>query len=280
MSFYQNNCDKNIAIKSDNIAKIAILSIIFISCFNGKILAATSDSETDRRRVVSSKTRKISKNSKSKKIFSVIGNYNSDYNSKEYQIESRFFYQKPYFNYQIDFLQSSYWADTGTGKKRVILQKKSELYDLQATAKHSVNKTPYYLASYYRNNYDDLSGYYYDFRYAIGAGRSFFNDLAEIDLSIGYHDVKNFDDDKFIAPSIRLNWRINKKWQIINRSYLFLNSNSSDTQSKSTIRYYLSKNFALELNHNFERNCYIDSKNILKINRSSRMMQFGASLIF
>ena len=58
----------------------------------------------------------------------MIGNYQSDYNSKSYEIGTRIFCKKPQYNLNIDISHSNDWADTGSGKKKIILAKKSELY--------------------------------------------------------------------------------------------------------------------------------------------------------
>jgi hypothetical protein len=231
-------------------------------------------------RLLSSNIKKISKKSPKITTFSITGDYKSDQNSKEYQFEGRVFYRKPFLNLQLDVLQSSSWKDKGSGSKKIFLAKSSELYDFQSALKFSPFKNDYYVAIYNRLNYDDLSDYYYDTRNAVGFGKSFYNGKLEADVSLGYHGVKNYDDSIFFLPSLRLNWDIGENWQIINRSYLFTNSNSIDVQNKITIRYNISGSWGLELNHNFEKSSYHNEKTRKKINTVSRDLQVGTSFRF
>ena len=245
--------------------------------FNQQSFALDLDSESEREKLIGNNARKINKNLKNNlTIFSLIGNYQSDYNSKSYEIGSRIFCKKPQYNLNIDISHSNDWADTGSGKKKIILAKKSELYDAQITSKILILQSPYYLSTYNRVIYDDLSKYYYDYKHAIGFGK-ILNDIIEVDLSIGERYSKNFESATLLAPSFRLKWQINNL-QFLNRSYFFTNRKISDSESRSTVRYYINKNLAIELNHDIDKRRYVDNKQI--VNRVARKIQIGTTYRF
>jgi hypothetical protein len=251
--------------------------IALSSIFTQQSFALDLESEGEREKLIGNNVRKINKNSKNNlTTFSLIGNYQSDYNSKSYEIGSRIFCKKPQYNLNIDISHSNNWADTGSGKKKIILAKKSELYDAQITSKILILQSPYYIATYNRGIYDDLSTYYYDSRHAIGFGK-IFNNIIEVDLNIGKRYSKNFESATLLAPSFRLNWQINNL-QFLNRSYFFTNREISDSESRSTIRYYIHKNLAIELNHDIDKRRYIDKKQI--VNRIARKIQIGTTYRF
>lgn len=248
-----------------------------IACYSSAY-SATADSRTDRSRVATSKAKKASKNKKIYRSLTVAGSYNSDYNSKNYRLLLRGYYQDFGKIFQLDFSHYSNWQDTGTGKKKVFLAKTSELYDLQLISKLRIGDSKYYLAGYERVNYDDLSNYYYDHRQALGMGIFLDKDQIELDLSFGRYQIKDTKTDDFIVPSLRMNYKISKKIRVSTRNYLFLNHNSFDFQNRSSVKYYLTKNFALELIYNFDKVSSGLGQN--KTNRVERFVQFGTNLDF
>ncbi len=249
----------------------------FLLIINHQSFALDLESESEREKLIGAKARKINKNSKNNlNTFSLIGSYQSDYNSKSYEIGARIFYKRPQYNLNIDIIHSNDWEDDNIKKKTIVLVKKSELYDAQISSKTLILQSPYYVATYNRGIYDDLSAYYYDSRHAIGFGK-IFNDIIEFDLSIGKRYSKNFESTTLLAPSFRLNWQIDNL-QFLNRSYFFTNRKISDSESRSTIRYYINKNLAIELNHDIDKRRYIDKKQT--INRVARKIQIGTTYRF
>ena len=248
-----------------------------IACYNNAY-CATADSRTDRSKVATSKAKKTSKNKKIYRSLTVAGSYNSDYNSKNYRLLLRGYYQDFGKIFQLDFSHYSNWQDTGTGKKKVFLAKTSELYDLQLISKLIIGNSKYYLAGYERVNYDDLSNYYYDHRQALGMGIFLDQDQIELDLSFGRYQIKDTTTADFIVPSLRMNYKISKKIRVSTRNYLFLNHNSFDFQNRSSVKYYLTKNFALELIYNFDK--VSSGLGQDQTNRVERFVQFGTNVNF
>ena len=77
--------------------------IAFSLIFNQQSFALDLESEGEREKLIGNNARKINKNLKNNlTTFSLIGNYQSDYNSKSYEIGTRIFCKKPQYNLNID----------------------------------------------------------------------------------------------------------------------------------------------------------------------------------
>ena len=233
------------------------------------------ESVTDRKQVATEKYRKFPKSPIARSSIAVAASYDSDQNSKEYQFNSKYFYQSNKQMHRLDFLYDLRYADTGSGANRQHLVKKSELYDAEISSKFLISKTKNYSAFYSRTSYDEKSKYYRDLRNAIGFGRIFFNDSLELDTSIGYHDVAAYGNEVFFVPSMRINLKFSEKITFIHRSYIFLDHEGHDSELKSNLRYRVSEKLSFELNHTFDQRRYEDDAANRQINLIARYLSVG-----
>ena len=127
------------------------------------------DSESDREKIVTAKSRKFYRSSRAIQSLLLSGNKDSDYNSKSYQLDFRYYYQSDKQMHEINLFQkTSYSSSTKTD-----LEKKNELYDAMVSNKFMIGESKNYGVLYNRVDYDELSSYYYDLRTAAGFGRIF-----------------------------------------------------------------------------------------------------------
>jgi hypothetical protein len=236
------------------------------------------DSRSNREAVVSPRAKKFYKSDGVRKYLSLNGNYTSDYNSKNYKLNSRYLYQSQNFIHEINFENENYYSDVGSGSTRSYDVKKSELYDILISSKARILNSKNYGVFFHRTMYDDLSKYYYDLHTAAGIGRMFFKERVELDISIGYHDIKTYGYEVDIIPSVRTNFKITKNLTLTQRGYWFIDHESTDSELKSSIVYRLNNKLSVEIRHSFEKRRYEeDDKNIVT-NQVSRSLTFG--LIF
>lgn len=254
----------------------AFLFISFVA-LQSPTEAFAVESRSDREAVVAPRTKKFYKSNSAKKYFSIGGSYISDYNSKEYQLTSRYLYQSHDFIHEINFQHESNYADTGSGKTKKYNVKKSELYDLMLSSKARLFNSQNYGVFFHRTMYDDLSKYYYDTRTAAGLGRMLFKEKIELDVSLGYHDIKNYGYEVDVITSIRTNFKLTDHITLIQRGYWFFDHESIDNQLKTSFVYRLSDKMSFELRHNFEKRRYEDDNRTVT-NQVSRSVTVG--LIF
>lgn len=217
------------------------------------------DSETTREAVVSPRSKRFYKSSSVKQYLSFGGTYSSDYNSKDYELNSRYLYQSNNFIHEINFQNESVYADSGSGKNKKSYVKKSELYDFTLATKARIKSSQNYAIFFHRTIYDDLSKYYYDNMTAAGLGRMFFKEKLELDLSIGYRDIKNYGYKVSFIPSIRTNFKITNNLTLTQRGYIFIDHESMDNGLKTSLVYRLSDKMSFEVRNNFEQRRYENS---------------------
>ncbi|MBU6338720.1 MAG: hypothetical protein KGQ36_01945 [Rickettsiales bacterium] len=247
--------------------------VIFLSFLN-PISAFALDSESDREKIVSAKARRFVKSSLTNQSFLVSGNYNSDQNSKDYHVDSRYYYRSARQMHEIYLFQETKYADQTLAGKRSLV-KKSERYDGTISSKFMIADSNNYTTLYSRANYDDLSAYYYDLRNAAGLGRIMFNDTVEFDTSIGYTDVKQYGSKIFVLPSLRINLRLTEKVTFTQRGYFFIDHEGIDDDIRSSLKYKIGKNVSLALNHIFEKRRYGDQSNNKTVNQVHRYVSVG-----
>lgn len=233
------------------------------------------ESVADRKQVATEKSRKFSKSPIARSSISLSGSYTSDQDSKEYQLQSRYFYQSDKQMHQIDFLHEVRYANAGSTPSKLYLVKKSDLYDAEISSKFILGQSKNYAALYSRSTYDELSKYYFDLRNAVGLGRMFFGDKLEFDTSIGYHDVKAYGNEVFFVPSIRLNMKLSEKTTLIHRGYMFLDHEGFDNEFKTSLRYRLNEKLSFEVNHTYDQRRYEDDAAHRQINLISKYIAVG-----
>lgn len=248
-------------------------SVIFISD-----QALALDSESDREKIVAARSRKFYRSSRAVQSLIVSGNKDSDYNSKSYQLDCRYYYQSDRQMHEVNFFQKTSYAAASSAAGKNNLVKKSELYDAMISNKFMLEQTMNYGLLYNRLNYDELSSYYYDRRTAAGFGRVFFEDKIELDFSVGYMDIKNYGSKTFLLPSIRMNFPITKNLTFTQRAYWFIDYESMDDDIRTTVKYRISNRVSLALNHIFEQRKY--GQNNALINQTRRYFLVGLSFDF
>ena len=244
------------------------LSFLFLPCD----LALALDSESDREKIVTARSRKFYRSSRAIKSFLISGNRDSDYNSKSYQIDARYYYQSERQMHELNFFQKTTYGDV-SAKKAGEMEKKSELYDVMLSNKFMLGTSKNYGVLYNRLNYDELSSYYYDMRTAGGVGRIFFEDKVELDASVGYMDIKNSGSKSFLLPSIRLNFPITRNLTFTQRAYWFIDYESMDDDIRTTVKYRINNRVSLAINHIFEQRKY--AQNHALVNQTRRYFSFG-----
>ncbi len=230
------------------------------------------DSESDREKIVNARSRKFYRSSRAIQSLLLSGNKDSDYNSKSFQIDSRYYYQSERQMHEVNFFHKTSYADISS-KTPGKMEKKSEEYDLMLSNKFMLGQSKNYGVLYNRVNYDELSSYYYDMRTAGGLGRIFFEDKIELDLSVGYMDIKNSGSKSFILPSIRLNFPITKNLTFTQRAYWFLDNESMDDDVRTTLKYRINNRVSLAINHIFEQRKYTKDNELS--NQTRRYLSFG-----
>lgn len=234
------------------------------------------DPRTNREKIAVARAKKFLKNSdKSRQNALVSGNYNSDYNSKEYQLDLRYFYQSSKQIHEFYFLRELYFADSGSGTNKKYMVKKSNLWDFTLSNKFLLGESKNYIVSYNRADIDELASYQRDYRSAAGLGRLFLNDKLEIDGSIGFNKNKNYGDRYFFLPSLRLNLQLSEKLNLSQRAFYFINKESSDSEIRTTLKYRIDSDVSFSVNHSFEQRRYGQSKTQKSINQSKRTITLG-----
>jgi hypothetical protein len=254
---------------------LSILISFFLFLFFGEEESRAVESTTTREAVVAPRAKRFYRENRARQYLSLGGSYTSDYNSKNYQFNSRYLYQSNQFIHEINFDQESSYADSGSGKNKQYDTKKSELYDFSLASKARFSTTPNYGVFYYRFIYDDLSKYYRDTRTAVGLGRMFFKDSLEFDASIGYHDVHSYGYEVDFIASWRANFKINDKLTFIQRAYWFFDHESVDNQIKTSLIYRLGEKVSFELRHTFEKRRYEEDDIRVVTNQVNRGVTIG-----
>ena len=252
-----------------------LLALLFLQSPD---VAFAIDSVSSRKNIITPRSKKLYRSNRTRNYLSLGGNYASDYNSKSYQLNSRYLYQGPDWINELNFENEGRYSDKGSGSKRVYDVKTSELYDISASSKLRIGNSNNYGAAFHKTLYDHLSKYYYDNHTALGIGRMFFDDKIELDLSLGYHDVKSYGNELNFITSIRTKLRITKNLTMVQRGYLFIDHESMDNELKSSLVYRLKSKLSLELRHSFSQRRYEDDLNNRVINQVNRSVTFG--LIF
>lgn len=257
---------------SKNIRALSLLFILFVIFSPFQSFAAGTESH--REAIVTARSKNFYKANKTRKYLTLGGKYSSDYNSKEREFNARYLYQNYKLINELDFENESQYADKGSGTNRKSV-KKSEFYDLSLSSKIRIKDSKNYGILFHRTMYDDLSKYYYDLHSAAGLGRMFFNEGFHLDLSVGYHDVKNYGHSVNFIPSFRTKFKITKNLRFSQRGYWFLDHESMDNGIRSRLSYRINEKVSLELRHNFEQRRYENDGDNASENLVNRSITIG-----
>lgn len=229
------------------------------------------ENKSYREAIVSALNRKFP--AKKRQYIALNGNMSSDYNSHNYQLAFRYFYQNPQFLADVNFDYSKNFADVGSGKKKRYDVKNQEQHDFKFNSKSKIFNTPYYVAIYQRTLQDYLANNSYDLRLDVGLGYIFLPDLFEFDISFGKRKLANIKQQNEIVSSLRMQHKISDAVSINSRFFVFSNSNSIDYELRNAISYKLNNLFSLEARHNLEKRAYFENKK--KYNYVNRSFNFG-----
>ena len=105
------------------IIKISIFLFFWQIIFTQKTLAQ-QEARSLREAVISSQSKKFFQSNRTRQYLSLGGSYGSDYNSKSYQINSRYFMQNENFTNEINAQHQVDYVDTGSGKNKKYKVKK------------------------------------------------------------------------------------------------------------------------------------------------------------
>lgn len=255
---------------------LALFLALFLSQPCEKAFAI--ESESQREAIVAPRAKRFYKGNLSKQYLSFGGNYTSDYNSKNYQLNSRYLYQSANHIHEINLQYETNYADSGSGKNKKYDVKKSELYDLSISSKARIKESEEYGVFYHRSIYDKLSKFYYDSRTALGVGRMFFKERLEFDVSLGYHDVEAYGYQVDVVTSWRANFKLTDNITFVQRAYWFFDHESIDNDFKTSLVYRLSDKMSFEVRHNFEKRRYEEDNQRMVTNQINRGVTIG--LIF
>lgn len=256
---------------SSSLTKAVIFCAAIISFANQAFAIESLD---NRQKIVSSRSRKFYETDRAKQALGINGHYGSDYNSRAYEIASRYLYQNNKFIHEINFQYNLGFADSGSGKNKKYGIKQKDEYDGIFSSKIRIRDTPYYGVLFHRTIYDRLSAAYYDVRNAVGLGKMFFDERLELDLGGGYHRVKTYGDEFEVVGSLRLNKRLTKRLNLIQRGFVFINHGSIDDKIMTSLTYRLENKLSLEIRHEFATRKY-DEGNRIVTNRVSRSLNLG-----
>jgi hypothetical protein len=233
------------------------------------------DTESDREAVVSARSKKFYKSNSARQYLSLGGNYSATGTAKSYEFNSRYLYQSSNQIHEFNFQHESSYGNLGSAAGKRYLVKKSELYDGTLSSKFIIGESKNYGVGYHRTIYDDLSKYYMDQRWALGAGRLFLNDNLEIDASIGYQDVKTYGHKWSFIPSFRANIKLSPKFTLNSRGYLFIDHESMDNELKTSLIYRFSNRTSFEIRYTIEQRRYEVDDDRVQSNAIAKVLTFG-----
>jgi len=206
---------------------------------------------------------------KTRQFFTIGGGYSSDYNSKEYEIQSGYNYRSKKYIHELDFLHQVENASTTTKAERKV----EELYDFEASSRMMIGHSANYMNLYNRMQYDQFSDYYYDVASAAGLGRFFFNGNLESSINLGYDNVKNFDSSPILIGVLASHFKITNNIQFSTRGLLQKAELTYDEEIKNVLSFKLQENLFFELTHTYAKDRYVDSSKTrgdYRVNRVSR----------
>jgi len=251
-------------------------SFLFVVFLFAEAFAVEPTSQ--REAIVAPRAKRFYKSSRARQYLSFGGSYSSDYNSRQYQLVSRYLYQGERAIHEGNFKQQTDYSDSGSGSKKQYDAKKSELYDFSWSTKALFKDSKNYGVLYHRTIHDGFTKYSHDSRNAIGIGRLFLKERLEWDVSLGYHDVQHYGSEADLITSWRANFKLSEKITLVQRAYLFFDKTSTDSDFKTSLVYRIGEKLSFELRHNFERRNYIDDGDTAATNLASRSITIG--LIF
>ncbi|MBU6140924.1 MAG: hypothetical protein KGP29_05175 [Proteobacteria bacterium] len=259
--------------RSHHLTKTLLLALFL---FSNSALAV--ETESQREAIVAPRAKRFYKSNRARQYLSFGGNYTSDYNSKQYELTSRYLYQSDKSIHEGNFKQETNYADSGSGSNKKYEVRKSELYDISLSSKRIIGESKNYGVIYHRTIHDRFEQYPHDTRSAIGIGRIFLNERLEWDVSLGYHDVRHYDSEADLITSWRANFKLSDKLTFVQRAYLFFDQKSTDSDFKSSLVYRIGEKVSFELRHSFERRKYLEDGETEAVNQVSRSFTIG--LIF
>jgi hypothetical protein len=215
----------------------------------------------------------FTKSSIARQYIALGGNYKSDENSKDYDISAGYKYRSDKFIHEFEFLNQVDYAevtkrvDSKTSVK--VMTKKKELYDAELSSKMLIANSNNYFNFYNRSKYDELSTYYYDVTTVLGLGR-ILSENFEADLNIGHNDVKNFNSEMVVNPTLRAKFDLTDKITFITRGYIFQRENTYDEQLRSRLAFRMDNKISLEFIHSYEKNRDYDEKTRSTANKIER----------
>lgn len=233
------------------------------------------ESESQREAIVAPRAKRFYKSSRARQYLAFGGNYTSDYNSKRYQLTSRYLYQSEKVINEMNFKQQTDYADSGSGKSKKYNIRQAQLYDFSWSTKAMIKESKNYGVFYHRTIHDKFESYSHDTRNAIGVGRLFFNERLEWDVSLGYHDVQHYDAEAEIITSWRANFKISDRVTFVQRAYLYFDKKSTDLDFKTSLVYRMGEKLSLELRQQLERRKYIEDGETEATNQWGRSVTAG-----
>jgi hypothetical protein len=239
------------------------------------LAAFSENSETSRQAIVAPRTKKFYKVDEARQYLALGGTYTSDYNSAQYQLNSRYFYQSNRFINEANFMQQTDYKDAGSGKGKRYKTKTGQIYDGSLSSKAIIGETKNYGVFYHRTVYNKFSDYYYDNHTALGVGRMFFKDRIELDTSLGYHNTKNFGSAMSFISSIRVNLKLTDKLTFVQRGYWFVDERSADNELKTSLVYRLNQKLSFELRYSFEQRRYDETEKSRVVNQQNKVATIG-----
>lgn len=257
---------------------LSFLRLVFLFSLKSISAFAIDNNQSDRERVVNARNDRFYKSNTIRQYINLGGEYESDEDSKQYVLSMGHFYRSSKLINEVDFLHQTDYSEKNVkiGKTSELAKvKTSELYDFQLSTKKILKDTQNYFIFYNRTKYDDLSKYYYDSTSSIGLGRMFFNDRLEVDLGIGYSNVKNYGEKITYVPSFRTEFDITPKLHFIQRGFMYFSGNADDYQLRTRFQYLISPRLYLQVTHDYDQRIYSDRKTRHQYNETHRRIVFG-----
>ncbi|MBM3579207.1 MAG: DUF481 domain-containing protein [Alphaproteobacteria bacterium] len=229
------------------------------------------ESRSQREAVISTRAKRFYKSSRARQYLSLGGNYASDYNSRSYQLNSRYLYQDNDFIHEFNFEHQTDYKD----KSKQYDVKTSDLYNLSLASKARIHDSQNYGVIYHRTIHDNFAVYPNDMRTALGIGHIFLRERLEWDVSMSYHDVQNYGSEVDFITSWRANFKLSDNLTFIQRAYWFFDHNSVDNDFRSSLVYRIGEKLSFEIRHNFEQRRYTEDGKTTGKNLVSRSITLG-----
>lgn len=247
-------------------------AIAVSSLFFSHTSFADDDNLLDRNRHAGRRNSKFYfKENQKRHFLSLSAEYDSDEDSKQKLAKVDHYYKSNSFISDTELTLDTIYEiqrKKNSKDKNKYLIKERDLFKLITSQKLSLFSTNNYFIFFNESRHDNESDYSYrDVVTSAGLGRSFQNQMIEIDFSFGQATGKNITDTTYsssrknykrsvLVSSLRFERSFNKKIRLISRGYYYKNSGIKSIYSTIKLQYRIKRSIFLQISHLFDKRQY------------------------